>query len=61
MVDKLVEECAENIDEVKITEITLAENIHKCSSCTLHNVVFNNLCNQHWNCYLFSLLQIHEG
>ena len=34
LVDKLVEECTENIDEVKIAEMTLTENIHKCSSCT---------------------------
>ena len=36
LVDKLVEECAENVDEEKITEIILAknENKHKCSSCT---------------------------
>ena len=31
---KLVEECTENIDEAKIAEMTLTENIHKCSSCT---------------------------
>ena len=34
IVYKLVEECTENIDEVKIAEMTLTENIHKCSSCT---------------------------
>ena len=45
-VDKLVErnsterssaeECTENVEEVKLAEITLAEeeNKHKCSSCT---------------------------
>ena len=27
---------------------------------TVHCAVFNNLQNQHWNCYLFCLLQIHE-
>ena len=34
LVDKLVEECTENTDEVKMTKITLAE--HECKfSCTL--------------------------
>ena len=37
LVDKLVEECTENVKEVKLAKITLAENEnkHKCSSCTL--------------------------
>ena len=36
LVDKLVEECTGNIDEVKLAKITLAEheNMYKCS-CTL--------------------------
>ena len=41
LVDKLVEECTENIDEVKIVECNCVENIHKCSSCTLHIVLFS--------------------
>ena len=43
LVDKLVEECTENINKEKITEITLAENKnkYKCSSCTLHIVLFS--------------------
>ena len=46
LVDKLVERssaenCTENIDEVKIAEITLTENIHKCNSCTLCIVLFS--------------------
>ena len=41
LIDKLVEECTESIDEVKITEITQAENEHKCSSCTLYIVLFS--------------------
>ena len=46
LVDKLVErssakECTENLEEAKITKITSmelhsTENIHKCSSCTVH-------------------------
>ena len=42
LVDKLVEECTETTDEVKLAKITLAENEnkHKCSSCTLYIVLF---------------------
>ena len=43
LVDKLVEECTENIDEVKIAECISVENIHKCSSCTLYIVLFSIL------------------
>ena len=43
LVDKLVEECTENVEEAKIAEITLTENIHKCSSCTLYIVLFSIL------------------
>ena len=40
MVDKLVEECAEIVAEVKLAKITLAENEnrYKCSSFTLYIV-----------------------
>ena len=43
LVDKLVEECTENVEEVKLAKITLAENQnkHKCSSCTLYIVLFS--------------------
>ena len=46
--DKLVKECTENIDEVKIAEwnpieCNSVENIHKCSSCTLYIVLFSIL------------------
>ena len=46
LVDKLVEECTENVDEVKIAIITLAEyeNEHEnyCkSSCKLFIVLFS--------------------
>ena len=43
LVDKLAEECTENVEEVKLAKITLAEdeNKHKCSSCTLHIVLFS--------------------
>ena len=36
LVDKLVEECTENIDEVKLAKLTLAEHENMCKcSCTL--------------------------
>ena len=46
LIDKLVEECTENIDEVKIAEITSiklhsTKNKHKCSSCALYIVLFS--------------------
>ena len=42
MVDKLVEECDENVDEEKLNEIALAENenIYKYSSCVVYIVLF---------------------
>ena len=30
LVDKLVEECGENIDEAKLTEIALFEHVNEC-------------------------------
>ena len=43
LVDKLVEECTENVEEVKLAKITLAKNKnkHKWSSCTLYIVLFS--------------------
>ena len=42
LVDKLVDECTETIEEVKLAKITLAENENsdKCSSCTVYAVLF---------------------
>ena len=37
LVDKLVEECVENIDEVKFA----SENEHKCSSCISYIALFS--------------------
>ena len=36
LVDKLVDECTETVEEVKLAKITLAENEnrYKCTSCT---------------------------
>ena len=43
LVNKIVEECAENVKEVKLAKIILVEheNNHKCSSCTLYIVLFS--------------------
>ena len=42
IVDKLVDECTETVEEVKLAKITLAENenSYKCSSCTVYTVLF---------------------
>ena len=41
LVDKLVDECTETAEEVKLGRITYAENEnnHKCSSCTVYIVL----------------------
>ena len=43
LVNKLVEECTENIEETRLVEITSAKNKnkHKCSSWTLYIVLFS--------------------
>ena len=45
IVDKLVDECAETVEEVKIAKITLVknENKYKCNSSTLYIVLFSIL------------------
>ena len=45
LVYKLVEECTENVEEVKLAKITLGadENKHKCRSCTLYIVLFSTI------------------
>ena len=42
LVDKLVDECAETVEEVKLAKITLAENenSYKCSSYTVYTLLF---------------------
>ena len=42
LVDKLVDECTETVEEVKLAKITLAEkkNSYKCSSCTVYIGLF---------------------
>ena len=37
LVDKLVDECTETIEEVKLAE---NKNSYKCSSCTVYTVLF---------------------
>ena len=40
LIDKIVEECTENIDEVKITKMALFERRNDCnSSCPIHVVL----------------------
>ena len=43
LVNKLIDECNEAIDTVKLTKITLAENEnnYKCNSCILYIVLFS--------------------
>ena len=43
LLNKLIEECTENVEEVKLAKITSTENKnkHKCSSCTLYIVLFS--------------------
>ena len=43
MVGKLVNECAETVEEVKVAKTTLAENDsnQKCASCTVFIVSFS--------------------
>ena len=45
LVDKLVDECAETVEEVKLAKITSAknENKYKCNSCILYIVLFSIL------------------
>ena len=44
-IDKLFEECTENVEEAKLAKITSAEDEtkhkNKCSSCTLYTVLFS--------------------
>ena len=43
LADKLVEECTETNNEIKLAKITLSENEnkYKCSSCTPYIVLFS--------------------
>ena len=54
IVDKLLEECTEAKNEVKLVKITLAENEnkHKRNSCTLHIVLFSIVFTINWELVL---------
>ena len=41
LVAPLIEECTEDVEEVKLTKITLVENESKCSFCTVYMVLFS--------------------
>ena len=51
LVDKLIEECTENFEEVEIAKIALAEDKNK-QKCSVHCVTFNDFYSQRWNCWL---------
>ena len=61
LVNKLVEEYTENVEEAKIAEITLTENIHKCSSCTLYIVWLSIIFTINIGIATYYLLQIPES
>ena len=63
LVDKLVEECTENVEEVKLAIVTSAEheNVCKMFQHNLFCTVFNIFYYQHWNWYLLCLLQLHDS
>ena len=48
LVDKLVEECNENIDEVKITKINLFEHVNECvcsyTDCIVLGIIVLTIC-----------------
>ena len=54
LVDKLVEECAKNIDEIEINGITQDKNKHKYSSCVIYKVLF-------WIFFIFFIINIGIG
>ena len=43
IVDKLVKQCTETVEQVKVAKISLSEDKHKqkCSSCTLYILLFS--------------------
>ena len=47
LVDKLIDECTETIEEVKLANITFTENensYYKCSSCKVYIVLMIAIC-----------------
>ena len=63
LLDKLVEECIEDINEKEIylAKLHLKETICPvCSSCTIYTISFSLFfAKNHWNCYLFCFQKIH--
>ena len=61
LVDKLVEECNENIDEAKLAEI--AEHVNKCvcSYTVFIALGFNSLNNLHWDRRYFTYKYIRRN
>ena len=65
LVDKLVDECTETVEEMKLAKITLAENenSYKCNSCTVYIVlmiVIFTICkgiSAYFVCYNWSLVK----
>ena len=55
LVDQLVEECNENIDESKLSEIALFKHKNECAH-SFYCLEWNCLNNLHWDQYLFCLL-----
>ena len=53
LIDKLIEECTENIEEINLVE-TSTKNEHKCISCTLYTVLF-------WILFILSVINIEIG
>ena len=60
LVDKLVDECTETVEEVKLAKITLAENEseNKYSSCSVYCIDDSSFYNFCQNYYLFCSLQV---
>ena len=60
LVDKLVEECTDNIVDVNIAGMALFQRRNdRKFSCTIYVVL--RFYKKHWNWYLFYLLQVHES
>ena len=56
LVDKLVEECNENIDEANLTEIALFKHENECvCSCSFYCLGCNSINSQDWDRCLFYL------
>ena len=64
LVDKLVEECTENNDEVKTAGMALVERVDDCkSSCTIYVVLISivfTICIWNGTCFIY-YKYIHHG